>query len=409
MAKQLRILYAMGPENIIDAYTCWKQNRDSQSQVSITLSSQFYDICQDLNAKGYVIAQSQTNEFIQDEQFQVERRQVPLPQASGALYYLRQLWCGLQLLKSAISFGAKVVVIDSGTTDWYVLCLFSWLGFKVVPSLHCTLWYKFKPLRRVDKLRQGINKYLFANFSEAILVGSQDTARQVDELTNGKHPQLHEFNYSYRRSDFADLAQPSRDCEEFRVLFAGRIERNKGVFDLLEIAKDFAQKGIDNIIFDVCGDGSVLESLRLAVKEAGLERNFICHGYCTKNHMREMFGRSHIVVVPTRTDFGEGFNRVVGESVLSGRPVVTSAVCPALSYVEEAVVEVPPDDVEAYRDAILNLYRDRQLYEQKRLACKIVQEQFYDLNKGWGAALKSVLLNIEKLEPNDLTIAARGS
>ena len=406
MTKQLRILYAIGPENVIDAYTCWKQNRDSPSQVSITFSSQFYDVCQDLNAKGYVIAQSQTNEIIQDEQFRVERRRIPLPKASGVLYYLRQLLCGLQLLKSAIVFRAKVVVVDSGTTDWYVLCLFSWLGFKVIHSLHCTLWYKFKPLRRVDKFRLGINKYLFTNFSEAILVGSQDTGKQVDELTKGKHPQMYEFNYSYRRSDFADLNQSSRDCEEFRVLFAGRIERNKGVFDLLEIAKDFVNHGTNNIVFDICGDGSALESLRLAVNEAAIEDNFICHGYCNKQQMRKMFERSHIVVVPTRTDFSEGFNRVVGESVLSERPVVTSAVCPALSYVKEAVVEVPPNDVKAYGDAILNLYRDRQLYEQKILACKIVQEQFYDPNKGWGTALKSILLKIEKLEENYLTMAA---
>jgi len=394
MPKQLRILYAIGPENVIEAYTCWKENRDCESQVSIHLSTQFYNVCQDLNAKGYVIAQSQTNKIIEDEQFLVECRRVPLPQASGILYYLRQLWCGLQLLKSAITFRAKVVVADSGTTDWYVLYLFSWLGFKVVPSLHCTLWYKFKPLRMIDKLRLKVNKYLFSDYSEAILVGSQDTAKQVYQLTNGQHQPMYEFRYLYRRSDFADLNQPSRDNSVFRVLFAGRIERNKGVFDLLEIAKDFVNKGIENIVFDICGDGSDLEPLRLAVKQAGIEHTFVCHGYCTKQNMRKMFGRSHIVIVPTRTDFSEGFNRVVCESILSARPVVTSAVCPALSYVKEAVVEVPPDDVKAYGDAILNLYRDRELYEQKRLACQIVQEQFYDPSKGWGAALKSVLLKI---------------
>jgi glycosyltransferase involved in cell wall biosynthesis len=145
----------------------------------------------------------------------------------------------------------------------------------------------------------------------------------------------------------------------------------------------------------------------LAVKVAGIERTFICHGYCHKQHMQEIFGRSHIVVVPTRTDFSEGFNRVVCESILSNRPVVTSAVCPALSYVKEAVVEVPPDDVKAYGDAILNLYRDRELYEQKRLACQIVQEQFYNPSKGWGAALKSILLKITETDVKSLTMVGR--
>lgn len=37
----------------------------------------------------------------------------------------------------------------------------------------------------------------------------------------------------------------------------------------------------------------------------------------------------------------------------------------------------------------------RELYEEKRRRCLEVQEQFYDISKGWGAALKSVLVAIQ--------------
>jgi glycosyltransferase involved in cell wall biosynthesis len=108
--------------------------------------------------------------------------------------------------------------------------------------------------------------------------------------------------------------------------------------------------------------------------------------------MREMFSRAHAVIVPTRTDFVEGFNQVVVEAVLSGRPVVTSAVCPALSYVRDAVVEVPPNDVKGYTDALLKLCKDHDFYEEKRLGCLGVQQPFYDISQGWGATLKSILV-----------------
>lgn len=396
MVKPLRILYAVGPEDVIEAYHYWLKDEDAPSQFSVTLSSQFYEVCKTIDAKGYVIAQSHKPEFIQDERFLVERRQVPLPNASGILYHLRQTWYAFSLLVSTIRFRANVVIADSGTTDWFFLSVFSWLGVKVIPSLHCTMWNNYRSLRLVDKITLALSRSLFASQCKAILVASQDIAEQVSQLTAGKHQPIFPFFYAYRSKDFANIPEPSPHFEPFRVLFAGRIESNKGVFDILEIAQRFATEGKKHIVFDICGTGSVLEALRLAAHKMGVEKSFICHGYCTKLQMREMFSRSHVVIVPTRTDFSEGFNRVVCESILSGRPVVTSVVCPALSYVEDAVVAVPPDDVQAYGDALLALYSDRQLYEQKRQACFIVQEQFYDTTKNWQATLKSVLLTIEK-------------
>ncbi|MEL6227097.1 MAG: SurA N-terminal domain-containing protein, partial [Pseudomonadota bacterium] len=69
-----------------------------------------------------------------------------------------------------------------------------------------------------------------------------------------------------------------------------------------------------------------------------------------------------LITLPVR-DILEGFNRVVCESILSGRPVVTSPVCPALSYMGDAVYEVPPNDTLAYGDALLELYENNELYE----------------------------------------------
>jgi glycogen synthase len=396
MPKPLRILYASGPEDVIEAYNYWINGGDAPSQVSVTFSSQFYEVCRTLDAKGYAIAQSNNKQFVQDDRFIVEHRRVPLPNALGIFYHLRQVWCGLQLLASAIRFQANVAVVNDGTTYWFVLYLFSWIGIKVIPTLHCMLWYKYLSPRLVDKLNLSLSGNLFASDCQAMLVASQDIAKQISQLTRGKHQPIFEFFSTYRRADFANIPEPSVERSPFRVLFAGRLEQNKGVFDLLEIAKRFASEGRQDIIFDICGEGSALESLRLAAHVSGVDGLFICHGYCTKPQMREMFGRSHVVIVPTRTDFIEGFNRVVCESILSGRPVVTSAVCPALSYVRDAAIEVPVNDVKAYGDALVELCSDRQLYQQKRQACLIAQEQFYDPTKSWGATLKSILLTINR-------------
>lgn len=399
MSKQLRILYALGSENVIDSYKSWQKGEDSTSQISMTYSSQFYEVCKNLDAKAYVIAESKSSEIIKDENFIIERRPVPLANASGIFYHLRQILQGLQVLGIAIRFRANVVLIASGTTYWFILPLFNLIGIKVIPCLHCTLWRKYSEQTLGEKIILKLSRNVFKSSCHSIHVVSNDIAAQVAKLTEHQHPSIYEFNPSYRRSYFANMAPPPErnlKSSPFRILFIGRVEWDKGAFDLLEIAKEISKLGIRDIVFDICGDGTALASVREAVKNNSLDSFFNFHGYCNKQQMREIFQKTHIMIVPTRTNFNEGFNRAVAEGILSGRPVVTSAVCPALSYVRSAAIEVPPDNPKAYAKAVLELYNNPKAYEEKHLACLNLQQQFYDTNRSWGAALKSSLLSIQE-------------
>lgn len=396
MSKTLRILYSAGPGNVIGTYKYWVQGQDDPSQVSLTWSGQFYDVCRALEAKAHVISWCEERNLLRDDQLIVEHRPIPLLKASGMLFNLGKLWYGLGIIASAIRFRANVVIAVDGTTHWFLLSLLPWLGIQVIPSLQCVLWCKYAHLRKTEELVLRLSRSLFAKDCFAILAMSEDIADQVKQVTAHQPRPIIKYLPAYRKTEFEGVGDPDERRKPFRVLFAGRIEQDKGVFDLLEIAKRFANSGRQDITFDLCGNGSQLEYLRLAAKQAGVDSSFVCHGHCNKTKMRQMFKQSHVVIVPTRTDFIEGFNQVVAESVLSGRPVVTSAVCPAISYVREAVVEVPPDDAEAYGDALLELCDNREFYEEKRRGCLALQEQFYDLSKSWGAALKYVLVALQE-------------
>lgn len=400
MSRQLRILYAAGPGDVIKTYRYWATGQDDPSQVSITYSSQFYEVCRDLEAEAYIISSCPEKKILNDGKFKITHRPIPLRSASGLLYHLGQLWYGLRFIASAIHFRANVAVVTNGTTCWFVLLVLSLLGVRVIPSIHCTLWCKYVSPSKTQSLILKLSRYLFSHCCTAILAVSDEIAEQIGQLTTNKHQLIRRFIPLYRREQFAQITPPSEKRLPFRVLFVGRIERNKGIFDLLEIAKSLAAIGRDDITFDVCGTGSMLDTLRLATKQAGLESRFICHGHCNKSKMRQMYDQAHVIIVPTKTDFAEGFNKVVAEGILSGRPVVTSDVCPALSYVRDAVVEVPPDDVMGYSQALLKLCDDRQFYEQKRQSCQGLQEQFYDKSNGWGAALKSILMAIQEQGAN---------
>ena len=163
------------------------------------------------------------------------------------------------------------------------------------------------------------------------------------------------------------------------------------MFDLLDIARRFKAQGIKDVVFDVCGRGGAFDELKAGADAAGVTDQLLLHGYCNRPKMREMFEQSHVVIVPTRSNFVEGFNQVVSEAVLAGRPVITSAVCPAIQYVGDAAYEVPVDDAQAYGDAILALLNQPELYRRKAAACIQVSGPFYDLSRGWGEALRRAL------------------
>ena len=88
---------------------------------------------------------------------------------------------------------------------------------------------------------------------------------------------------------------------------------------------------------------------------------------------------------------------VCAEAILAGRPVITSAVCPALAYIREAAIEVQPDNIDEYYQAILQLYDDTELYKQKQSACVTLQGQFYNAKNSWAEKLR-ILLNKHVLD-----------
>lgn len=385
-------MFVSGPGDVAGTYGHWREGRDDPSQVNVAYSRQFFDVCREFGAHGYAIAFHPRHTSLRDGEFRICHRAPPFAGSRSAiLYHLGQLWSTMGVVLSAIRFRADVLVHAGGTSLWFLLRLLSPFNVAVVPSLHCVLWRKSE--RAPSRAQRWIRRRdrAFWRSATAILSISEDVSQQIVATTGGEHAPILGFLPTYRPGTFQPEAPSGSGADTFRVLFAGRIEPNKGALDLFAIATRLAQGGHTAIEFDVCGEGSMLESLRQQVARAGLSNHFRVHGCCDRDVMRTMLRGCHAVIVPTTTDFIEGFNKVVAEGVLAGRPVITSSVCPAIEYVRAAVVEVPPDDIAAYEAAILQLSSNRQLYDAKRAACLSLQEQFYDPARSWAAAFRRVL------------------
>lgn len=392
-ARTLRLMYVAGPGDVANTYRYWREGRDDPSQVSLTYSGQLFDVSRELDAETLVVAFHPCRAKVRDGRFRILHRAPPFARSrSAALYHLGQLWSAASIIVRALGFRADVVVHSGGTSLWFMMRLLPPLRIAVVPVLTCVLWRKNEAAPgRAQRLIRRLDRAFWSRSAVATLSMSADISTQVAVAAGGDPAPILEFLPTYRADTFSSDPPPPRVKTPFRVLFAGRIERNKGVFELLEIASRLDAAHRSEIEFDLCGTGSAFQELAARVESSGLSGRFRLHGHCERGVMRQMFRDCHVVIAPTTTDFIEGFNQVVVEGVLAGRPVITSSVCPAIEYVRAAVVEVPPDDIDAYQNAVLELFSNAALYAGKRAACVSLQRQFYDPAHGFAATLRKAL------------------
>ncbi|MEA5449214.1 glycosyltransferase family 4 protein [Leptolyngbya sp. CCNP1308] len=398
--KQLKIVYSSAPVDATSVYMHWVSGQDDPSHFAITYAQHFYELAKKFNAKSWLISARDKKGFIRDGDFKVEFRSLKHQFRSSIAFFAGQFWSGLRLIFSAIFFKTDILIVTEDRTFWFLLSVLPLFGVKIIPTIHCTLWPKYKRPTTVQGIIQKLNSWFFRYGCVEICVVSEDIKNQIIKITNGRSRPIRTFVPAYREDFLDDIKVQDYDAgtEKFQVLFAGRVEVSKGVYLLLEVAKRFVSVK-PNCVFNICGTGSEVENLKAAALKAGMEKQFIVHGHCQRDQLREMYEASHVVAVPTTKDFVEGFNKVVAEGVIMGKPIVTSPVCPALSIVKDAAVEVTPDDVDDYFNAILKLATDGDFYRQKQKNAVALRKQFFTYSKSWEAQVEDVIRKICRNNP----------
>jgi glycosyltransferase involved in cell wall biosynthesis len=392
MREPSRILYAIGPGDSVESYRRWKAGERMLSETSKTFSGHFYDYCARRGLSAYVVSSHGAAETLRDGRMLIENRPKP-GSGPGLRYHLAQLRYGMSLIATALQWKADTVIVDSGTTHWPLLGLLRLAGIRVVAILHNALWPSgFRPERLPQRVLLALDRWFWRNVPGAVMAVSPECERQVRELAGVLRARVAQFRAQFDAAEFASVPPPRPWGDApLRIMFAGRVERNKGALDIATIARALERRMPGRAVFDVCGAGSALDELRQALSRGGLEGVVRVHGRLNRPRLLEVYARSHAVIVPTRSDFCEGMPMVCAEAILCGRPVITTRLSNALDVLPGALVIATPDDPASYADAILDLLADPERYARHREACERHRAQFLDPAWSLEAALESVL------------------
>jgi glycogen(starch) synthase len=383
--RKLRVAYLHGSTDALVVYSEFLNCAPSHYFGSNYLK-QFFQLCIDIHADAYVVTNLPTKfTRVAKDSFTMENRPNPSGR-KGLSYHLTMIGWYLTLVPRLLRFRPDLVILTLNEPYWFVLSFLMLFQIAIIPSLHVTLWPKLSSPKFVSRVLWRLNEILLFRHIKSIVVASNDIAEQVRELLGTRSEGIAFYSHlpTYERAQFAGMPAPSLlSRRPFRVFFAGRIEKNKGIFDLVEIARRLELQRPGGFCFDVCGDGNELTALKHDIRASNLEAVVCCHGYCDATKLAAIISESHVCLVPTKAAFAAGFEMVCAEAILAGRPLVTSPACPALEYVERAAVAVEPDNVEQYCIALLRLYEDQSLFMEKQAACASLQAAFYDVNRSW--------------------------
>lgn len=192
-----------------------------------------------------------------------------------------------------------------------------------------------------------------------------------DRLADIGVPRNKTFEFDSGNSTFVDQVMAAehapregRTSDQKVVLYAGRIVRQKGVFNLLEACENLFD-AVGDLRLVYAGTGNDLEELRDTVVERGLADRVEFLGRVSHLELGCVMRDSHVVVTPTLNRFPEGRCMVVMEALAVGTPVIAPAFGPFPYLVRHRVngLLFEPDSIDELTECLRSTVESPDLYE----------------------------------------------
>lgn len=159
--------------------------------------------------------------------------------------------------------------------------------------------------------------------------------------------------------EVAKFQVDQRDWQPARMLFVGRLVYQKGLDLLLNALADLIDIPWQ---LSIVGDGPRKDWLWERAADLGLVGRINFEGWQARESLRQYFREANLFVYPSRH---EGMPNALLEAMAGGLPAIATRIAGNEELVKEGKTGllIPPDDVEALRNALQNLLSDAALRE----------------------------------------------
>lgn len=168
--------------------------------------------------------------------------------------------------------------------------------------------------------------------------------------------------------------QESNDDQRY-ILFAGWIENRKGIFDLLECARDICAKRSD-VTFLLAGQGSQFNRLKQKIITSGLQDRFLLLGQVKREKLLKLYQKATLFVFPS---YHEGLPTVLLEAMSCGVPIIATDVRGNRDVItkDKNGILVPPGNPQKLAEAISFLLDNETLRKTfSRNGRQLIEENF---------------------------------
>ncbi|WP_420238067.1 glycosyltransferase family 4 protein [Telmatobacter bradus] len=392
--KNLRcIVYALGPGDVAGHFRLCQEGKQPPFQMCNAFSEQFFEACRDRYRLVLISSHERRDVFMLGPHRMENLPRSPLYARSGLGHHLDMFFYGLGIVFRALRNRASAVIVDSGTTHWFLLALLWLFRIPVIAVFHNTLWPAgFPPQGRAARLLLSLNGWFFRRIAAASACVSPECMRQVQTAAGQTHGPVYQYRAQYRTGFLSTVPPPDHASTPFRILFLGRIQDFKGVFLLLDAAEQLEREFPGRFVWKIVGSGPAEAQLTRQIQERGLQSIVQMPGpLANAAEALATLTWAHLVTVPTTSAFFEGLAMTAAEAALSGRPALVSSVVPAAEVLGAAALRFETDNLDAFTDALRLLAFDATAYAHAQQATAAASSQFYDRSRSLGAVLEQAL------------------
>jgi glycosyltransferase involved in cell wall biosynthesis len=201
-------------------------------------------------------------------------------------------------------------------------------------------------IRGDEGIEDSVSKRIYKR-ATVVLTVSQMFTDMVNRVTNSNIAENIRPMLSYDDSDVVyDREYVNKN--KYELLFLCRIQKAKGILELMEALNRMKGNGAHTFHLTVAGDGDYLDEAKNECKKMGLENEVTFLGGVYDNKLKaEIYRKADLYVLPTY--YNEGFPRTLYEAMIFGTPVLTTMVAGIASLMKdkENCIELEPRSVDS--------------------------------------------------------------